>query len=89
VEKRDLQVEYTKALIDFANAQSSKIALPESIEKAKKDVDDSLTKASAAAQAVLQAKSQECAALKPPQKLDEQKLSAGKLDCVVQEAPKK
>lgn len=85
---RDLQVEYTKALIDFANAQSAKIALPDYIKKAEKDVEEALTKASGAAQAVLQAKSQECAAMKPPQKLDEKKLADGKLDCV-QEAPKK
>lgn len=88
-DKRDFQAEYTKALMDFASAQSAKIALLDNIEKAKKDIEEALTKASTAAQTVLQAKSAECAAMKPPHKLDEQKLSTGKLDCIAQEAPKK
>jgi hypothetical protein len=68
--KPDLQVEYTKALLDLANAQSGRLQMLEQIKKAQAESDESLVRSQNVVQAVLQKKSAECAAMKPPQQID-------------------
>jgi hypothetical protein len=80
--KVDLQAKYTKALLDFANLQTQRIATVKQIEDANKEYDAALVKVKDALQAVLQAKAAECAALKPAQQIDGKKLDeTGTLDC--------
>ncbi len=63
-QKVDLQIQYTKALIDIVNAQSGASDLASKYAEAKKATEDAMAKANAAVQAVLQQKSAECAAKK-------------------------
>lgn len=78
----DLQVEYTKALLDLANAQSGRLQLNEQVKKALAESDDAMAKGQSAVQAALQKKSAECAAMKPPQQLDADALqNKGALAC--------
>ena len=80
--KLDLQVEYTKALLDLANAQSGRLQMLEQIKKAQAESDDAMAKSQSAVQAVLQKKSVECAAMKPAQQIDAETLqNKGILAC--------
>jgi ornithine carbamoyltransferase len=79
----DLQAEYTKALLDLANAQSGRLTLNEQVKKALAESDELLTKSQNALQAVLQKKATKCAAEK--QQVDGEALSStGLLTCTVE-----
>ena len=80
--KVDLQAKYTKALLDYANLQTQRIATAKQIEDANKEYDAALIRAKDALQAALQAKAAECAALKPAQQIDGKALDeTGALTC--------
>jgi len=80
--KADLQVEYTKALLDLANAQSGRLQMLDQIKKAQAESDDAMAKGQSAVQTVLQKKSAECSAMTPPRQLDTDILqSKGVLAC--------
>lgn len=52
--------EYTKALLDLANAQQGRLSLIEQIKKAQADSDAALDKAQAAMSATVQKAAKEC-----------------------------
>lgn len=52
--------EYTKALLDLANAQSGRLSMIEQIKKAQTDSDAAMVKAQEAIQAALQKAAKEC-----------------------------